>query len=268
MRLTDENCAFKAKLQNGTVCLGSWVTFADPCVAECMALAGFDFLFLDMEHSPNDTVWVQNICLALKGTGCAPMVRVPWNDMVRIKRVLDVGAAGVLLPWIRSVQDVQYGVAACKYPPAGVRGYGPRRPCHYGRIELDYKRSANEQILVMAQIEHVDAVNCIDGILQVPGLDGVFIGSNDLAGSMGMLDQPRHPQVLAAIDRVVAAGRAAGVPVGIASSDDPEHNLAYIRAGMRFLGMAVDFAFLAGAVDRLVSGVRAGLGGTDGVSGQ
>jgi 2-dehydro-3-deoxyglucarate aldolase len=259
MRLTDENVAFKTKLRQKEVCLGSWLTFNDPCIAECMALAGFDFLFCDMEHSPNDTVWVQNICLALKGTACAPMVRVPWNDVVRIKRVLDVGAAGVLLPWVRSVGDVEYGVAACKYPPRGVRGYGPRRPHHYGRIEADYRASANDQTIVMAQIEHIDAVNCVEEIMKVDGLDAVFIGSNDLSGSMGMLGQTKHPDVLAAVERVLAAGKAAGIPVGIASSDDPADNLAYIKAGMQFLGMAVDFVFLSKAVDRLVGGVRAGL---------
>ena len=259
MKLTDENKAFKAKLERGEVCLGSWVTFSDPCVGECMALAGFDFLFMDMEHSPNDYLWVQAMCMALKGTGCAPMVRVPWNDMVMIKRVLDVGAAGVILPWIRSVRDVEYGVAAAKYPPQGVRGYGPRRPNHYARIEAEYRSEANEQVVVIAQIEHIDAVHCIEDIYKVESLDGVFIGSNDLSGSMGLLGQTRHPDVLKAIEKVLTAGKAAGVPVGIASSDNPDDNLAYIEAGFRFLGMAVDFAFLSKAVDRLVSGVKAGL---------
>ena len=259
MRLTDENAAFKAKLERGDVCLGSWVTFSDPCVGECMALAGFDFLFMDQEHSPNDYLWVQSMCMALKGTGCAPMVRVPWNDVVMIKRVLDVGAAGVILPWVRSVKDVEYGVAACKYPPRGVRGYGPRRPHHYGRIEAEYREVANAQTIVIAQIEHIDAVNCIEDIMQIDGLDGVFIGSNDLSGSMGKLGHPKDPDVLAAIATVLAAGKAHGTPVGIASSDNPADNVAYIRAGFTFLGMSVDFAFMSKAVDQLITGVKAGL---------
>ena len=259
MRLTDENMAFKAKLQRGDVCLGSWVTFSDPCIGECMALAGFDFLFMDLEHSPNDYSWVQSMCMALKGTGCAPMVRVPWNDVAMIKRVLDVGAAGVILPWMRSVKDVEYGIAACKYPPNGMRGYGPRRPHYYGRLEAEYRDTANDQVVVMAQIEHIDAVNCIEDIVKVDGLDAVFIGSNDLSGSMGILGQTKHPDVLAAIERVLTAGTGAGVPVGIASSDSPEDNLAYIKAGFRVLGMAVDFVFLSKAVDQLVDGVRRNL---------
>ena len=144
-------------------------------------------------------------------------------------------------------------------PPQGVRGYGPRRPHHYGRIEAEYRDVANSQTIVIAQIEHIDAVNCIEDILKVDGLDAVFIGSNDLSGSMGILGQPKHPDVLAAVDRVLAAGRAQGKPVGIASSDRPEDNIAYIQAGFRVLGMAVDFGLLSKAVDQLVTGVRSGL---------
>lgn len=258
MKLTDENVAFKTKLRGGDLCLGSWVTFADPCVGECMALAGLDFLFMDLEHSPNDDTWVQSMCMALKGTGCAPMVRVPWNDVVMIKRVLDVGAAGVLLPWVRTVNDVEYGVKACKYPPAGVRGYGPRRPAHYGRFETEYRNAANDQVVVIAQIEHIDAVNCIEDIVKIEGLDAVFIGSNDLSGSMGLFGQPRHPEVLSAIETVLAAGKAAGIPVGIATGDRPEDNVAYIESGFSLLGMAVDYVLMSKAVDGLVDAVRRG----------
>jgi 2-keto-3-deoxy-L-rhamnonate aldolase RhmA len=112
---------------------------------------------------------------------------------------------------------------------------------------------------VIAQIEHVDAVNCIEEILKVEGLDAVFIGPHDLSGSMGMLGQTGHPDVVAAIDRVLAAGKAAGVPVGIASSDSPDDNVALVKAGFRMLGMAVDFVFLSKTGDRLVNGVKAGL---------
>jgi 2-keto-3-deoxy-L-rhamnonate aldolase RhmA len=259
MRLTDENMEFKAKLKKGDTCVGSWVSFSDPCVAECMALAGFDFLIMDMEHSPNDADWVQLVCFALKGTRCAPIVRLPWNDMVVVKRVLDVGAAGVLLPWIRSVKDVEYGVAACKYPPQGVRGIGPRRPAHYGRIEAEYLRSANDQTIVIVQIEHIDAVECIEDIVRVEGLDAVFVGPNDLSASMGLVGQTKHPRVVEAISRVLATTKTAGMPAGIATSDNAEDNLARLKAGFQFLGVASDFSFLSRAADRFVKDVKAGL---------
>ena len=224
-----------------------------------MALSGLDYLFVDMEHGPNDYDFVQSLCMAVKGTGCVPIVRVPANDVVYIRRVLDVGAAGVILPWINTVEDMEYGVAACKYPPEGTRGYGPRRPGHYGRVESEYLRAANDRTIVMAQIEHIAAVGCVDGIVAVDGLDVVFVGVNDLSGSMGLLGQLKHPRVLEAIDTVLAAGKAAGVPVGIAATANPEDSLAYVKAGFQFLGLPADYLFLSKAVDQLVGDVRAAL---------
>ncbi len=189
---------------------------------------------------------VQRNCMATKGSDVAPMVRVPWNDPVMIKRVLDAGAAGILAPMVRSAEDVVRAVEACLYPPAGIRGFGPRRPANYERNFAEYIANANDHIVIWVQIEHIDAVNAIDEIVSVPRLDGVFVGSNDLSGSMGLLGQPRHPQVLAAIDRVIAAARGAGVPMGIAGPAAPVDANAWLEKGVQFMTLGGDQG-LAGA---------------------
>ncbi len=135
---------------------------------------------------------------------------MPWNDPVLIKPVLDLGAAGVIVPMVRTADDVRRAVAACLYPPEGIRGFGPRRPSQYGRLGgPDYCREANARVLPIVQVEHIDAVEDIDQILAVPRLASIAFGANDLAGSMGLIGQSRHPDVLRAIDSVIARSRQA-----------------------------------------------------------
>ena len=150
-------------------------------------------------------------------------MRVPWNDPVLIKPVLDLGAAGVIVPMVRTADDVRRAVAACLYPPEGIRGFGPRRPSHYGRTAVPNSAARpTRAVLPIVQIEHIEAVANIEQIVAVPGLASIAFGPNDLAGSMGLTGQPRHPDVLAAIDSVIARCRQAGVPVGTSVGDDPE----------------------------------------------
>src|SRR5437667_9567128 len=180
---------FMEKIRRGQVCLGTGISFTDPTVTEALSTI-LDFVWIDMEHQPLTIETVQAHIMATKGTDTAPLVRVAWNDPVLIKPVLDMGAAGVIVPLVRTAEDVHRAVAACKYPPDGVRGYGPRRPSNYGRTGgPDYIRAANAAILPIVQIEHVDAVNHIEEILAVPGLATVVIGPNDLAGSLGHMGE-------------------------------------------------------------------------------
>jgi len=142
--------------------------------------------------------------MATKGSNTTALVRVPWNDPVLIKPVLDIGAEGIVIPMVRNAEEARRAVAACLYPPAGIRGFGPRRPNNFGRIAgPEYCKSANESILIIPQLEHIDAVKNIEAIASVPGISAIVIGPNDLSGSMGLMAQSRHPDVVAAIEVLI-----------------------------------------------------------------
>jgi 2-keto-3-deoxy-L-rhamnonate aldolase RhmA len=249
--------AFREKLQQDQVCLGTGITFGDATVTE--ALCGLlDFVWIDMEHNPMSLATVQAHIMATKGSDTAPLVRVAWNDPVLIKPVLDIGAAGVIVPLIRTAEDAQRAVAACRYPPDGVRGFGPRRPSNYGRLGgPDFCAAANAAILVHVQIEHAEAVQNIDAIAAVPGLGGVVIGPNDLAASLGYTGQPRHPEVLRAAETVITAVRRAGRFVGIGAGDDPDVLGEWVDRGVQWLSMGADFSLLVRAAAQTASRVRA-----------
>jgi 2-dehydro-3-deoxyglucarate aldolase/4-hydroxy-2-oxoheptanedioate aldolase len=252
-----EGRELRQKLHSGQTCLGTWVNFADPCIYELLAGAGYDFLLMDAEHGAMDTMDVQTNLMATKATGAATVVRVAWNEPWMIKRVLDSGAAGVLVPLVRTAEDVRRAVEASLYPPAGIRGFGPRRPSDYERSAAAYVANANDHMVVWVQVEHIDAVNNIKEIVQVPHLDGVFIGSNDLSGSLGLLGQTRHPRVLEAIDRVIAAAQGAHVPMGMAGPAKPEDAYAWLQKGIQFITLGSAEGYLVQTSQAVLGGVKA-----------
>jgi len=252
-----EGQRLKNRLAAGDVCFGTWVFSTDPTTTELLSESGYDFLIIESEHCAWNIESVQTSIMAAKGADVTILVRVAWNDAVMMKQVLDAGAGGVVVPLIRNADDARRAVAACMYPPLGLRGFGPRRPSSYGRKGAEYVASANDNIVVVAQIEHTDAVDNIDEILAVPGLTGVLIGRNDLSGSMGILGQTEHPRVVAAIDQVLAAARRAGGNVGIVSSADPDQVLKWIEKRMRFITLDCDDAFLLQASQAAVERARA-----------
>jgi len=249
--------SFQSKLSQGQVCIGTGISFSDPTITE--ALCGLlDFVWIDMEHAPLSIETVQAHVMATKGSGTTPLVRVSWNDPVIIKPVLDIGAAGVIVPLIRTADDARRAVAACRYPPEGIRGYGPRRPSNYARQGgTAFCRSANESMIVIVQIEHIDAVNNLDEILSVQGLTAIVVGPNDLSGSMGHMGEPRHPTVLKAIETVIAKARQSGVFVGIAVGDDPDVLIEWLDKGMQWVLMGCDFTLLLRAATQVCHQVRA-----------
>lgn len=248
---------FREKLAGRRPCLGTCVTFSDPTVVD--ALSGvLDFVWIDTEHNPTTLESVQSHILATKGTRCAPLVRVPWNDPVLIKPVLDIGAAGVIVPLVRTADDVRKAVAACKYPPEGIRGYGPRRPTKYGQqAGPEYIRTANESIIIAVQIEHSDAVNNIEEILEVPGLTTIVIGPNDLSGSYGHLGETSHPVVVEAIETVIDKANAMRVPVGMAMAGKPETLIGWLKRGVQWMALGADFYFLMQAARKLTDEINA-----------
>jgi 2-keto-3-deoxy-L-rhamnonate aldolase RhmA len=255
---------FIQKMRSGQVCLGTCITFSDPAVTEAVS-ANLDFVWIEMEHNPVSLETVQAHIIATSSTKATPLVRVAWNDPVLIKPVLDIGAAGVILPMVRNAEEARKAVAACLYPPAGIRGFGPRRPGNYGRIGgPEYCKNANESVIVIPQLEHVDAVKNIDEIVRVPGVTAIVIGPNDLSGSMGLLGQPRHPDVMAGIDAIIQGARKADIPVGLGVGVDYDDLTMWINKGANWLSMGADFVFISQGADQLAQRLRSQKPGASG----
>jgi len=176
---------FKRALARGETQIGLWSSLSSNYSVEVIAGAGFDWILIDLEHSPNDLESLLAQLQAAAAYSAHPVVRVPWNDMVTIKRVLDVGAQSVLVPYVSSAQEARAAVSYTRYPPNGVRGVaGTTRATRFGRIK-DYARRAHEEICVLVQVETQSALDSIDAICATEGVDGVFIGPADLHASLG-----------------------------------------------------------------------------------
>jgi len=252
---------FIDKMRAGQVCLGTIITFNDPAVTEALCLA-FDFVWIDTEHNPFTLETLLAHLLAAKGTDTTPIVRVPWNDPVLIKQVLDTGAPGVVVPFVRSAEEARRAVAACRYPPDGIRGYGPRRPSNYGRERGPaFMQAANDSVIVVCQIEHIDAVNDIDHILAVPGLTAITTGSNDLAASMGHAGEPNHPDIIRALEMVLAKARQAGIFAGVSVGHQPDMLVEWVKRGAQWLAMGADYGLLTHMADTTARQVREQIAG-------
>ena len=240
----ERSLALKKRFRAGETTFGAFVSFQDPGSAEIMAGTGFDWVFIDMEHSPFDLKSLQHVLMAFSGRSTVPIVRVPWNDRIRIKQALDLGAEGILVPMVSSPVEAQAAMAACKYPPMGIRGFGPWRASDYYRRTEEYIRRANDGIILIPQIEHEDGVRQIEEILEVPGIDAVCMGPMDLSGSMGILGQLEHPRVAEAIDRVLSAAKRRGLPVCVPMETSLETQLAWARKGANCVVAGEDHGLL------------------------
>lgn len=209
----------KHMLKEGKKTAGAWVQIASPFTAEILSSAGFDWLMLDMEHGPGDILTLVSQVHAMKGSDSVPLVRAPWNDFVAIKRILDTGVQGVLIPYVNTRAEAEQAVKACKYPLDGIRGVAgsPRAP-GYGQNIGNYLQRANDEIFIMIAVETPEAVANLDEILQVDDLDGIFIGPMDLASSMGYFCDPSHSKVQDAIreveKKVLTAGKVLATTTG------------------------------------------------------
>ncbi len=205
----------KQKLNSGKVTLGSWITLSHGAIAEIMAESGFDWLAIDMEHSVIGIQDVEPLVRAIEASGCVPLVRLSSNDPVLVKRVMDAGSYGVIVPMVNTPEEAAKAVRSVKYPPQGDRSVGLYRAQGWGEKFEEYKDSVNKESLVIVQIEHKQAVDNIAGIIAVPGIDGVMIGPYDISGSLGVTGELDHPLVQQARQKVLAAARAAGKTAGI-----------------------------------------------------
>ncbi|MGI6038396.1 MAG: HpcH/HpaI aldolase family protein [Limnochordia bacterium] len=240
----------KKKLQAGEPSVGSWLAIPSPFSAERVARMGFDWLVVDMEHNPINIETAATMFAAINQTDTAPMVRIPWNHPEHVKRVLDAGAWGIVVPMVCSRQEAEDVVAAAKFPPAGIRSNGGGR---YD-IALDtdrdtYNERANDDLLVIVQIEHIDAVERAEEILSVPGVDGCFIGPLDLMTSMGMIGRfnIEAPEVKEAIAEVVRASKKCGVAAGIHVQTGKDV-LRRIDEGFQFIALASDMNLMVAGI--------------------
>lgn len=238
----------KRRLKAGGQAYGVWMTIESPMVTELLSTLGFDYFVFDTEHSPLDIYQAQTLMQAMRDAGTTPLVRVWWNDLVAVKRALDIGAYGVVVPWVNNREQAEMAVKACRYAPEGLRGCGPRRAALF---DPDYLRTADEEILVIAQIETREAVENIEEILSVDGIDVSYIGPADLSASYGHLGDMSHPEVQEAIDRVFDASRAAGVAAGIHMGSG-KTIMDRVRKGYNFITVGNDLNFVkAGAMEVL-----------------
>lgn len=246
----------KRKLQAGEVSVGTWLVTASPLMAEAMARLGFDWLVVDMEHAAVDFETMQCIAQAMSSTACIPMVRVSWNHPAFIKRALDFGAYGIIVPLVMDAEEARTAVRWTRYPPQGYRGVGGVRRVFYGGD--DYFEHANEEILLLIQIEHVEAVERLDEILSVPGIDGVYVGPNDLSASLGLppkMDNP-DPRYEAVLRKIVEAGQRHGIPTGV-HCGSVEAIQKYASWGMQFFALSSDLGLAMKAAREGLAALRA-----------
>lgn len=240
----------------GAYPVGSWVMSASPLVAEAMGCAGFDWAVVDMEHTPLDQMDVIHLLQAIAGTNMVPITRVPWNDTVMVKRVLDAGAQTIMFPFVQNADEARKAVAAAKYPPHGVRGMaGMSRGSRFGTVK-DYFKVANDAVSVILQIETPEAMAQLEEIAGVPGVDSLFFGPGDLSGAMGHVGNLMHEDVVKLMADGVQRCHAMGKKVGTVGGT-PEAVAIYRASGFDYIGCASDLGLLMRSCAVVLSGIRA-----------
>ena len=243
---------FKSALASGNTQIGLWSSLSSHYAAEVIAGAGFDWILLDMEHSPNDLESVLGQLQAVQPYPSQAVVRVPWSDMVGIKRILDAGAQSLLVPFVSTADEARAAVSYTRYPPQGVRGVaGTTRAGRFGRIK-NYARRAPEQICVLVQAETAQALENIEAICAVDGVDGVFIGPADLHASMGLIGETANPEVVPKIEDAIRRIRACGKAPGILTPVEADAR-RYLAAGALFVAVGADVGILARGSDALAA---------------
>jgi 4-hydroxy-2-oxoheptanedioate aldolase len=242
--------AFKRALQRRELQIGLWSSLCSNLVAEIIAHSGFDWILLDTEHSPNE---LPDLIAQLQALACgeaSPVVRAAWNDTVLIKRILDIGAQSILLPYVQNAEEAARAVAAVRYPPRGVRGVSAAsRASNFGRVK-DYLKKADEEICLLGQIESRAALEALESIGSVEGVDGVFIGPADLSASLGHIGDTQHPETQRAIEDAGRRLSRLGKPAGILAVVEADAR-RYIEWGYSYVAVGVDTTLLARSADAL-----------------
>lgn len=235
--------------------LGTFVMSASPLIAEAVGCCGFDFAIVDGEHSPIDTLDTTSLLQALGTTATVPVLRVAWNEPVLVKRALDAGAATLLFPFVQTAEEATAAVRATRYPPEGIRGMaGLSRASRFGAVP-DYFRTANSRIGVIVQIESRLALDNLEAIASVEGVDALFVGPTDLSGAMGHGGNGAHPEVQEAMRDALHRCRTANKPLGTLGAT-PELALQYVQDGFAFVAVSSDLGMLTGTARATLSTLR------------
>ena len=244
--------AFKRALKAGKAQIGLWSSLSSNYTVEVIAGAGFDWILLDTEHSPNDLESLLTQLQAAAPYPTHPVVRVPWNDMVVIKRVLDVGAQSLLVPYVSTPEEAAAAVSYVRYPPAGVRGVaGTTRASRFGRVK-DYARKAQDELCLLVQVETQGALDAIEAICAIDGVDGVFIGPADLHASLGYPGEIANPKVKPLIDDAIRRIRKCGKAPGILTPNEADAR-HWLECGALFVAVGADVGILARGAEALAS---------------
>lgn len=237
----------REKMARGEVVIGGHAFYLDPSITEALGYHGFEFVWIDGEHSAFDKAGTLAHIIAAAAADTASIVRVPWNDPVLVKPVLEMGPDGIIFPMVCTAEEARKAVAACMYPPAGVRGFGPRRANQYGAVSNEeYLERPERTFLRIVQIEHVDAVKNLREILAVDGIDFPLVGANDLSASIGHLGDTKHPQVRDLCREVVSVCRELHRPFGVSlGAGDTEAIRWWIDQGVSFLGCGDDISYIS-----------------------
>ena len=247
---------FRTRVRRRDLLVAPLLTLGSPEVAELFALLGFDWVWIDLEHTPLSLERTQQLIQAVGGRA-GTVVRVPWNDPVHIKRALDLGCDGVIVPQVKTADEARQAVAAAKYPPAGVRSVGIARAQQYGMTLQEYVLGANDRVTVILQIEHIDAVPHINDILAVPDVDAIIFGPYDLSASMGRPGQIAHPDVAAVVGDLAKACTERGMTWG-AFAPDAASAKAHLARGATLLVLGTDTMHLWKGAKTALAHVREG----------
>ncbi|AJY75085.1 HpcH/HpaI aldolase family protein [Paenibacillus beijingensis] len=246
----------KRKLGREEVVVGTCVSLGDMMVSELLGYAGCDFLWIDMEHSANDKQQILRHIVAARAGKAAAFIRIPWNDPILVKPILDMGPDGIIFPFIRSAQEAEQAVLSSRYPPRGIRGFGPNRANGYGAAETPAYLAQADDLFRIIQIEHIDAVNSIEEICQVEGIDCLMFGSMDLSGSLGRLGETDTPEFIEAVDRVVAAAGKHNKMLGCCIGYSQETIAFFLDRGIKVFTCGMDSYMLRSYTEQMVLDVR------------
>ncbi|UCH98657.1 MAG: 2,4-dihydroxyhept-2-ene-1,7-dioic acid aldolase [Candidatus Aminicenantes bacterium] len=245
---------FRQRIKEGKPLVGTLQALNSPEVTEILVSAGFDWLWIDLEHSTIDVEGAQRI-LQAAGNNCPCVLRVPGGDQVWIKKLLDIGPAGVIIPQVKSAREASEIVQFCRYPPEGTRSVGLSRAHGYGMRFREYVANANQNVAVIMQIEHIDAVKEIEAIVKIQGIDALLIGPYDLSGTMGKIGQVNDPEVQKQIDRVRQVCLHTGMPLGIFTTN-PEEVKTFIEQGYIVIAVGIDTMFLGKSLEQALQIIK------------
>lgn len=244
----------KKKLKAGEATVGTWVSMGNPDVSEQLGMLGFDWLVFDLEHGLFTIPDLQRMMQSLNGSDCTPLVRVPVNEPVYYKWALDVGACGVVVPYVNSKEEASNAVRASLYPPRGIRGCGPRRASRYYSEMAEYVKRSNDDVLMVVMIETQMALDNIDEILSVPGVDAAFIGPDDLSLNLGIFQQRDHQRFKSALDTVLGACKRHGIAPGMHCNENNINDA--LSMGFKFCALNDDDTFLTLGAKSCLKGIK------------